>query len=167
MSADLYIIRHTEAEERDAAIWPDDRLRALTGRGRKRFRRLAKSLRELEPCPQRLFSSRYVRAWDTAQIAHEAATWPRPESLSVLEERPAAEIVQVLQSLNEPKCVAIVGHEPVLSEAVSILLAGDERRISIDLEKGGIVLLHFKQRIESGAATLRWYVTPTTVRRRK
>jgi phosphohistidine phosphatase SixA len=75
--------------------------------------------------------------------------------------------VQFLHSLNEPACVAIVGHEPVLSEAVSILLAGDERGISIDLEKGGIVLLHFIQRIERGAATLRWYVTPAMARRRK
>ena len=164
MTIDLYIIRHAEAEERDPAIWPDDRLRTLTSKGRKQFKRLARALRSLEPRPRQLLSSRFVRAWDTAEIVQDAADWPKPDVLESLEDRPAAEIVQSLQAIEGSPCLAIVGHEPALSETISLLLAGDPDRISIDLEKGGVVLLRFSQRIEAGAAMLRWYATPTLAR---
>ena len=41
------------------------------------------------------------------------------------------------------RAVALVGHEPNLSRLASLLLAGDEGAVSLELKKGGIVLLSF------------------------
>ena len=68
---DLYLVRHGVAYDPDPAQWPDDKDRPLTQDGEKRFRRAARGLRELVPTVSVVLSSRWVRAWRTAELLLE------------------------------------------------------------------------------------------------
>ena len=61
---------------------------------------------------------------------------------------------------SERDAVAVVGHEPHLSELVSLLLAGDADAVALDLKKGAVVRLD----LTGDAAVLRWVATPKMLR---
>ena len=65
----LYLLRHGLAIERDAPDCPPDPERQLTERGVRRTRRAARGLRLLKVRPDLVFSSPYLRARQTAEIA--------------------------------------------------------------------------------------------------
>ena len=60
--------------------------------------------------------------------------------------------------------VAIVGHEPDLSQLVCALLAGSNGPF-LELRKGAACLLEFPGAIGKGAATLDWFLGPKHLRR--
>lgn len=84
---DLILIRHARAFDRDAAAWPDDSRRPLLAEGREEFVRLAKRLGRLVGSVDLLESSGFVRCWQTAQLLHDHAGWPKPSRLERLEVR--------------------------------------------------------------------------------
>lgn len=150
MSA-VYVVRHAIAEDRDADRWPDDALRPLTADGERRFRRAARGLREIAPSVDAILASPYARAWRTAEILYEEAGWPAPERCDRLEAwRQPDEAFDVLPRTGS---VAVVGHEPLLSGLVGLLLGAD---VAMDFKKGGVAL------VEDGV--LRWYATPKMLR---
>ena len=147
----VYVVRHAVAEERDSERWPDDALRPLTREGEERFRQAARGLREIAPSVDAVLSSPYVRAWRTAELLYEESDWPPPERCPELEAwRPPDDAFDVVQGRES---VAVVGHEPMLSGLVALLLGAD---VDLDLKKGGVVL------VEDGV--LRWYATPKILR---
>ena len=80
----LYLVRHAIAPPADPTIWPDDRLRPLTKKGKTRFRRAAAGLGTFARLPERVLSSPLVRAWQTAQLLEQAAGWPGPVACDAL-----------------------------------------------------------------------------------
>ena len=159
----VYVIRHAIAEERDPARWPDDSRRPLSPEGETRFRSAARGLRRLAPEVDVVFASRYVRAWHTAEILHEEAGWPAPEPAPVLEPSFPHATVELLEGRSD-RSIALVGHEPHLSELASLLVSGDEHALGLELKKGATVLLDFDVRPAAGSATLRWIATPKILR---
>jgi phosphohistidine phosphatase len=159
----LYLVRHAFADHADPARWPDDSKRPLTKDGIRRFEAAARGLRRLVPDVDAVLSSGYARAWETAEILHDAAGWPKPEECAALEAvRPAASALNVLRDRGE-ESVALVGHEPYLSRLASLLCAGDEDELQLDLKKGGVVTLDVGA-IEPRGAYLRWAVAPKILR---
>jgi phosphohistidine phosphatase len=155
----LCVVRHAIAEERDVSRWPDDALRPLTPEGEERFRSAARGLRRVVPRVDVVLSSPYVRAWRTAELLHEEAEWPVPTRCDALRaERPPEEAAAEARS-HPASSLAVVGHEPQLSQLVSLLLTGNGGA-ALDLKKGGVVCLD----LEDGAAVLRWYATPRILR---
>src|ERR1700761_8134867 len=69
----VYVVRHAWAEEQDEAAWPNDDLRPLTRRGRKRFRRLARRLCRRGLDVAQIATSPLVRCRQTADILAEYA----------------------------------------------------------------------------------------------
>src|SRR5262249_8330961 len=63
----VYLVRHAIAEERGPK-WPDDTLRPLTERGKRRFATGAAGFASLEEAPDRILTSPLVRAKQTAEI---------------------------------------------------------------------------------------------------
>jgi phosphohistidine phosphatase len=162
---DLYLVRHAIAEDRDSSRWPDDSVRPLTAEGVDRFRRAARGLREVVPRVDAVLSSGFARAWHTAELLVEEAGWPEPSRCEPLESgQPPAEAVRMLQGRDEA-ALALVGHEPHLSMLASLLLAGDEDAVRMDLKKGGAIALALPSRVEAGAAALVWAATPRMLRR--
>ena len=161
---DLYIVRHAIAHERDASRWPDDGHRPLTPEGEAKFRKAARGLRRLVPPVDMVLSSPFARAWRTAELLEEEAGWPAPVPREELRaDRPATEAVGALEAVSDRDAVAVVGHEPGLSELASVLLTGTEA-VAFDLKKGGVVALGLNDAARSGSAYLRWAVSPKILR---
>jgi phosphohistidine phosphatase len=163
---EIVLVRHAIAAERDPSRWPEDRDRPLTRQGEERMRRAARGLARIAPEVDALFSSPLVRAWRTAEILHEEIEWPDPKAWSQLEpERSPAETVHSLGSHVEAARVAMVGHEPNLSDVASFLLTGDGGRgVDIELKKAGAVCLGVDGTPGPGTAWLRWLATPRMLR---
>ena len=68
----IWLLRHAIAEERSLEHPEMDEFRRLTVEGRKKLRRLLKVLTARLPRPERVLSSPYVRAAQTAEIAAKA-----------------------------------------------------------------------------------------------
>ena len=164
----LYFVRHAPAATRNTAKWPDDADRPLTARGQRRFRRAARGLRQLDASVDVLLSSRYTRAWRTAELLAKEAAWPAPMPCPELEGgAPPADVVAALQAFGSHALAAagLVGHQPLLSELSSYLLTGDADRMRVDLKKGAVVCLDVGEVPEPGRATLLWVAQPKLLRR--
>jgi phosphohistidine phosphatase len=149
----LLLIRHADAGERDPLRWPDDALRPLTARGRKRHRRVAKRLRRRGLVPTLLLSSPWLRAWETAELVSELTGAPPPVACPALAGPPdVPAIAAAVGRLRRDTILALVGHEPWLGELGSLLLTGDARRLSIVFPKSGVLGLTADAVEANGAA---------------
>ena len=157
---DLFIVRHGIAENQDPIRWPDDADRPLTLEGEVALRKEAQGLTNLTDPPTTVLSSPYVRAWRTAEILHEEAGWPPPEPFKALEaDHAPQDVIDELASAPGGPTIALVGHEPMLSELTGILIGGG----SVELKKGAVARLDVRA-LTRGGATLRWLLPPKVLR---
>lgn len=162
---EIVVVRHAVAEKRDPLRWPDDSARPLTGRGEARFVRAAHGLAVLVPDVDRLLASPFVRTWRTAELLHDVAGWPVPERCPELaEDRAPHDALAALARCRLDSRLAVVGHEPMLSELVSLLLTGTTGAVRLELGKGAVAVLSLAAALEPGQALLRSLVTPRTLR---
>lgn len=165
MSLDLYLVRHAIAEDRDPVRWPDDRLRPLTRKGIRRFVAAARGLRRLVPAVDVLLASPLVRARQTADILVSEAGWPAPQLLDVLvPEASPTETIAALAGFYTAQRVAVVGHEPHLSELAAALLVGEGVTPFLAFRKGGVAHIHFDDGAEARGGSLRWLLPPKVLR---
>lgn len=161
----LLIIRHAIAEEREGWAPQPDTLRPLTERGRRRMRRGARGLRRLVPTLDALLSSPLTRAMQTAELVSD--TYDASDYRTVPELAPGTEhdaLLALLRTLPADATVALVGHEPDLSQLAGWLLCGQPRSL-IELKKGAACLLELGQQPTPGGARLLWALTPAQLRR--
>ena len=131
----LYVVRHGIAAEVDGE--GSDEARPLTREGRAKFAEGVRGLAQLDTHVELILHSPLLRAVQTAELlvplldgetqvtAHLAAP---PSELLLAELRGAA--------------VAVVGHEPWLSELVAWLVTGDRTKGHVfALKKGAVALL--------------------------
>jgi phosphohistidine phosphatase len=78
--------------------------------------------------------------------------------------RSHAEVIVVIQPLLDVASLALVGHEPNLSELASILLTGRPTSLTMEMKKGGVAHVWLDDGLRRGTATLRWLVTPKVLR---
>lgn len=151
----ILFIRHAEAV--DAAEFEGDDLdRPLTEAGRKRFAKVVSFLVRNYPKPDRLLSSKAVRAWETAK---DYAKGIGIKDIEVREElNPGAtpdEIKSVLKEYSDLEWIALVGHEPDFSKAISMLTASG--KLKLKLKKGAFAEVEWAGR---GDGTLRALIDP-------
>jgi len=133
----LFVIRHAIAE--DAVPGQDDASRALTAAGEKKLRRVVKGLRRLDIDFDRILTSPWARAKETALLLRPLCEEP-PLSTELLCAPPTAQLLALIAELNET--TAVVGHEPWLGELVAWLAFGDTRHgEALSLKKGGVTWL--------------------------
>jgi phosphohistidine phosphatase len=157
---ELYLVRHAIAGKRNQTRWPDDSQRPLTSEGIARFRPAARGLSRIVPTVERVLSSPWPRAWQTAEILNEESDWPLPDPCPELSgDRSSAEAVALLADIGTGS-LAFVGHEPHLSSVASQLLTGDSALVGMELKKGGVASLE----LGDTSAILRWTVTPKILR---
>ena len=160
---ELFLVRHAIAEDQDPRRWPDDADRPLTEEGVELFRQAARGLARIAPSIDVVLASPFVRAWRTAEVLAEEAGWPSPERCGALEAgRPTAGLVKEIRQRQGLDSLAVVGHEPDLSELAARLLAGKEDALAMEMKKGGVASLVVQG--ESAAAYLRWLATPKILR---
>jgi phosphohistidine phosphatase len=162
---DLYLIRHGIAFDADPSRWPDDSQRPLTPEGEKRFLTAAEGLAALQLSVDAVLSSPWPRAWRTAELLHEGAGWPQPRECGALESgRPPAELMAALQPLRQASAVALVGHEPNLSELVSFFLTGDTDQARVEMKKGAVARLWIDPSLAPGSGQLLLLLAPKVLR---
>lgn len=163
----LLVVRHAIAEDREAfgRSHRDDATRPLTPEGRRKMERGALGLKELVPELDLIAASPLKRALDTAAVIAQAYGALRVERVPEL--APGAGFDRFLGWLTGQRVrgtIAVVGHEPDLSQLVCALLAGTNGPF-LELRKGAACLLEFPGAVDRGAATLDWFLGPKHLRR--
>lgn len=140
----ILLFRHGLAKEQNPKSFPDDDLRPLTPKGRKGVKLQAKALIPLLPhLPRVILASPTARTLATARILADTfgISSRRLREIPELHHNyPPVKAMPNLAKLKLGKCVALVGHEPWLSQFASLLVAGKPRRL-LEIAKGGACLI--------------------------
>ena len=161
---DCLLIRHGIAVEPEGWEGSDEN-RPLTEKGKKRVRQAAVGLMALNCKPTHLFSSPFVRAYDTARLLR-ALVCPtlKVETRDELAVGSSPDkIVAMLRSLPTESMVMCVGHEPLLGEVAGLLLCG-KAIPSLSLKKAGAALIRLSGDAKPGRGLLRWWLQPMQLR---
>lgn len=133
----LFVIRHAVAEDPGAGI--DDAARELTDAGKVKLRQAVRGLRALDIRFQRVLTSPWKRAVQTARQLEPISVEP-PAATDLLTQTPRAELLALIAERNET--TAVVGHEPWLGELVAWLAFGDSRHgDALIIKKCGVLWL--------------------------
>ena len=166
----LLIVRHAIAEDKDrfARTGQHDSLRPLTDDGRAKMRDVAAGLRVIVPEIALLATSPFTRAAETAAIIVEEYAGIEAVELEALEpDATRASFLAWLESLDDldgdALPVAVVGHEPHLSELAGWLITSTDRPV-LSLKKGGACLIEFEEAPRAGGGRLAWLLTPSQLR---
>lgn len=152
----LYFLRHGIAGRHTGAV--DDDARALTDDGVAALRAAAPLWRRLNLRPSVVISSPLPRAARTAELFVEAIG---STGSMVVDDRlrPGAswgDMARVITAHPEARRVLFVGHEPDLSNAVSLLTGAR----AVRLRKGGLACVEFPGVPEPGSGELAWLLDP-------
>ena len=158
----LLLVRHAIAE--DAAAGGDG-ARKLTKEGRERMVSGAAALRELVPELELVITSPLVRARETAEILARAYAkrLPLVESEALAPEGGGRDVLRLVGSQKSVNVLALVGHEPNLSQLEGYLLTGEERSLA-QLKKGAAALVDVGGTPAPGLGMLLWHLTPAQLR---
>lgn len=165
MSMELILVRHAIAFERNRQRWPDDGERPLTPLGKQKFRRAAAGLAKWLPKVERVLTSPLVRARQTAAILSETARWPKATDAPELAPKSSPAAVLAMLRKQKARRIALVGHEPDLSELLAACITTSGTHLSVTLKKGGVVCVHFARDGRPGAGTLVAFIPPRALRR--
>jgi phosphohistidine phosphatase len=160
----LYIVRHAiAAQAGTAGREEDDSQRPLTDKGRKKMRKIAQGLRELEAQIDLILTSPYLRAAQTAKILAKKFDLAKDKVIFTTNLIPTGYPDQLVEEINngygEIENIALVGHEPSLSNLVSMLVSGDPT-LSVTLKKGGVCRLTLDKLQYGRCARLDWLLSP-------
>lgn len=164
---DLYILRHAIAVSREDASIPRDSERPLTARGVAKLRKVVRGMKALGLSYDLILTSPYVRARQTAAVvADEMGAPTKVERTPHLapDGNPRALMEQIGSRHREGGSILVVGHEPCLSQLISVLVSGDERA-AIAMKKAGLCRLSIQTPRYGKCAVLEWLLTPAQLAR--
>jgi len=158
----LYLLRHGIAVPPGTPDFPDDE-RPLTSEGEKGVRRVARGLRRLGFKLDRIVTSPLPRAFRTAEIVADVlkVTDLLETADALRAESDAASIRDWLNSRTEARLM-LVGHNPSLTDLVSLLITGNQTPALCELRKGGVAALCTNA---EGGIRLYWLARPSIFRR--
>jgi phosphohistidine phosphatase len=121
-------------------------------------------MKKLELSFDLLLSSPFVRARQTAEIvASELKLKKRVEFFDGLV--PGGNPKALIHALNElkpaPENILLVGHEPYLSQLISLLASGHADAAAVEMKKGGLCKLEVGELRLGQCARLAWLLTPS------
>lgn len=162
----LLLMRHGVAAERDATCYPDDDLRPLTARGRRRTRGVARGLATLKPRITQVMTSPLRRAEQTARIVADVLGVGAKKilkSAALAPDRPPRDVLGEWPSSSDRTVVLLVGHEPHLSRLLSLLITGQDDAAHFFFKKAGIACVQCPARPTPGSATLHFFLKPSQI----
>lgn len=158
------LVRHGIAVEPDEWEGTEEN-RPLTEKGKRRVRQAAEGLAALDCMPTHLFTSPFVRAYDTARLLRTVIC-PTLKVETRNELTPGTKpdrLVGFLRTLPSDAVVICVGHEPQLGEVVSLLLCG-KTLPNFPLKKAGAACIESDGLMDLGQGQLRWWLQPMQLR---
>jgi phosphohistidine phosphatase len=161
MTVTLYFIRHGIAVDRAEGINDSDR--PLTPKGREKTKAVAQQLKILGLEFSEIWTSPLTRARQTAEILRQEGL---SHQVSVTETlAPMGSFADWLNWLKDrdhsekETAIALVGHEPDLSQWAELLLWGEVRGVLL-LKKAGIIGLTLPDEIDPVGNTILFWLTP-------
>ncbi len=156
----LYIVRHAFAGQHGDPRYPNDALRPLTDRGRKKFGQLVEKIAQRDFRPRAVATSPYVRCRQTAEIIADLVPGCAPPiELDAL--APGSRLDALLSWTRQQGAdhLAWVGHSPDVEHLAGSLI-GDEAT-EIRFGKGTVAAIDFEddEDLAAGQGILRWLVT--------
>jgi phosphohistidine phosphatase len=159
----VLLLRHAEAADRDAERYPDDSVRPLVRKGEKIQRAVSKDLRKRKLIPDRVFSSPWKRAWQTARILVEETGRPKKARVAcpALAGSPdLGAIGAAIGPITPDGTIALVGHDPWIGELAALLLTGKADGLRCDFAKSGVMGIDLDEFTPAGG-TLRFFLRPS------
>jgi len=149
---ELIIVRHGDAEPKIEGV--EDKDRKLVKKGIKQMRRVAKFIDSMNYKIDKVFSSPYTRAYQSAEVVLEELDEDlKIETIKELEpdQEPSALVnkLKELDSQNSTLTVMLVGHEPHLSSFIKYVTGGE-----VEMKKGGVAVLELNTAEGKGKLTL-------------
>jgi phosphohistidine phosphatase len=155
----LYIVRHAFAGQNGDPRYPDDALRPLTKKGRKRFSRMIKRLVQRDFAPELVASSPLVRCRQTADvICDRTGTRTKLQELESLAPGGPLEMLVAWSNEQGVEELAWVGHSPDVDRFVAALIGA--RDGAIVMAKGAVAIIQFEDEIVASQGELRGLATP-------
>ncbi|MSR01254.1 MAG: hypothetical protein EXR94_00735 [Gemmatimonadetes bacterium] len=113
----ILLVRHALAADRDGARYPLDSDRPLVAKGKK------------------------TQAHISRRLARETGTDKkrRVASAPLAQDTNLAAIAEAVGPRTADEVVALVGHEPWMSELASVLLTGSASRLAVRFDKSGVM----------------------------
>ena len=157
----LIIIRHAIAVPHGTPGYADED-RPLTPEGEAKFREAARGLARLSGRPDALLTSPWLRARQTAALA--GAAWKvEPKEAKALAGGTFEEQAAVLDTFPRNSTIAVVGHEPYVSELLARLV-GTKRAERLEFKKGGVAIVDVPGALADGGS-LTAYLPPKVLRK--
>jgi len=158
------LFRHgiaVEPQEWDGA----EARRPLTAKGQEKVREAAEGLLHLDVQPTHVVSSPFVRTGQTAEILREALGFSQEVRRwnELLSDAPPHDLFDRLGKLPKDACVLCIGHEPHLSAAAGLMIAGAPVS-GLVFKKGGACSIRFETTVKPGDGLLRWWLMPMQLR---
>lgn len=120
----VYVIRHGKAEKESPTGRDADR--GLKKRGVRQAAWLGETLAGREARPEVVITSRFVRAIETARPVAAACDCELEEAVELESGRPCAPVIDLIERRSAEGVIAIVGHNPQLSDVVEEMVHGPE-----------------------------------------
>jgi phosphohistidine phosphatase len=158
----LLLVRHAAAVRRGTSGIGDDE-RPLTPRGRAKLQVAARGLAQITERPDVLLTSPLSRARATAEISAAAFKKVTPRIEPALARGDVDAMVDALTKYPPDSLVALVGHEPSLSQLLGRLLEMTHGTDRFVFKKGGAALVDLPDG-PAAAGRLCWFVKPRTLR---
>ena len=159
----LYLLRHGIAERRFSGLPRGDADRRLTPEGRRKMKRIAETLAARGVTFDRILSSPYRRAKQSARIVAETLEFKRDIIITTHLE-PGGSLDELVRELAESHAkrrhILLVGHEPSMSTLISVLISG-QPGVKIAMKKGGLCRLSVDGLRYGRCATLEWLLPPS------
>jgi phosphohistidine phosphatase len=162
----VYLLRHGIAVAADQPGIESDSERPLTPKGIKRMRRAARGLRRLGISFDTILTSPLVRARQTAEMVAESfGLEGEIEEISELAPQTSVDhLMSGLSRFHDRENLLLVGHNPLLTRALSFFISGKEN-LELELKKGGCCCIETDGLPPGGPGTLHWFLTPKQLRR--
>ncbi len=158
----LYVLRHGLAADRDSLQYSRDEDRPLTPKGTRKMARQVKGMRSIGLSMDAIVTSPLLRAVQTARIVHKRlpalSTPVTSENLTPLGGRHSL-VDELAAGYPSDSSVMIVGHEPYLSDLISVLVSGVPGQL-VRLKKGALCKLRLPSPRYGRCGWIEWSLTP-------
>ena len=156
----VYFVRHASAGHHLPSPAQDEK-RALDEQGIEQCTQVGRALAAMDVRVDAVISSPLKRATQTASlVANEIGFDGKLQRTPAL--RPNARIEafrELLDRYRNLEAIAVVGHNPSLSQFLSLLISEGASESSVDLKKGAVARVD----LSGGMGILKWVLTPKMV----
>lgn len=156
----LLLIRHAQAAEQNEKRYPDDTLRPLMPKGRSVQQRICKEMGKRKLVPDRVFSSPWKRAWQTARIVVEEAGLPKKARIACQSLAGLPDLAALAADIGEVKpdeTIALVGHKPWIDALAALLLTGSASGLTIDFTPSAVMAIETAE-LTPATGTLKFFL---------